>query len=101
VDALMSSKTKEKLDKKHEELTARVQAQMEKHQERIGHLVSQNSTIPVTISEVRVFQASKTRTGFLERICRPLLEKGKEPISLLEAREEIDKVATQMNKLGA
>jgi outer membrane protein insertion porin family len=48
-----------------------------------------------------VLQATHTRRGFLERIVKPLLSANRdEAFSLLEAREEIDKVGKTLDKLG-
>ena len=60
-----------------------------------------NNTLPVTVSEVRVLHAANTRRGFLEGIVKPLLRKdAEEPFTLLEAREQIDKVGRKLDKLG-
>ena len=64
--------------------------------------LEQNKTLPVTISEVRVLHATNTRRGFLQGIVKPLLRQdAEEPFTLLEAREQIDKVGRKLDKLGA
>jgi outer membrane protein insertion porin family len=55
----------------------------------------------VTISEVRILQATNTRRGFLQRIVKPLLSADRdEAFTLVEAREEIDRVGKTLDKLG-
>lgn len=63
--------------------------------------INNNDTLPVTISEVRILQAKNTRRGFLQRIVKPLLKADKEePFTLREAREEIAKIGSKLEKLG-
>ncbi|KAK7530401.1 outer membrane protein [Phyllosticta citribraziliensis] len=59
--------------RRHDQVNERVHAQAQKSHARQAELVSNNLTLPVTISSVRVLQAKHTRHGFLERVFSPLL----------------------------
>lgn len=116
-------KLKQKLDpkqaeKRDKELIERIHSQYARQQAREAAVVrtaskwyynsiyscaqiDSNHTLPVTINEVRVLQATHTRRGFLERIVKPLLSANRDDAyTLLEARQEIDKVGQRLDKLG-
>ncbi|KAI9754545.1 MAG: hypothetical protein M4579_004645 [Chaenotheca gracillima] len=77
----------------------RLFAQHEKQQRRLGDLIDTNSTLPVTISSVKVLGASHTRKGFLERVFKPLLSSNQQgPYTLAEALKEINTSADKLHK---
>ncbi|KAF1813049.1 mitochondrial outer membrane protein, partial [Eremomyces bilateralis CBS 781.70] len=76
--------------KKAEELNARLHSQYEKAQARQAEVIGSNTTLPVTISSVRVLNAQNTRKGFLHGVFRPFLEANKkEYYTLSDALEDI------------
>ncbi|KAF2396238.1 hypothetical protein EJ06DRAFT_534366 [Trichodelitschia bisporula] len=100
-DSLKKTAQASEQAKQDQELVSRLHAQYVNQQQREASILADNNTLPVTISEVRVLHASTTRRTFLERICKPLIKAdGDEPITLLEARQEIQRVATSLEKLG-
>ncbi|KAF2663384.1 outer membrane protein, OMP85 family [Microthyrium microscopicum] len=100
-DQLRQKSTQDELNKRTKEIQTRLMSHYEKQERRIGSTLDNNSTIPVTISEVRVLSAPKTRRGFLDRIVSPIISKDNaEPYTLVEARKAIDKVAARLSKLG-
>jgi outer membrane protein insertion porin family len=89
----------EELKRREQEANATMLAQYERHQQRIGSLVDSSSTLPVTISSVRVLHASHTRKGFLQRICSPLLSANRdEPYTLHEALRELSLVGEKLSR---
>ncbi|KAF2231605.1 hypothetical protein EV356DRAFT_569349 [Viridothelium virens] len=105
-DESIVEKLKQKVDtrdiqKREQEINARIHSQYEKQQERLGELIGSNSTLPVTISSVRVLGATHTRRGFLERIFNPILSINKsEPYTLNEAIAEIASSADKLDRFG-
>ncbi|TID25205.1 OMP85 family outer membrane protein [Venturia nashicola] len=99
-------KLKQKLDpkqaeKRDKELIERIHSQYARQQAREEAIINSNHTLPVTINEVRVLQATHTRRGFLEQIVNPLLSANRDDAyTLLEARQEIDKVGQKLEKFG-
>ncbi|KAF2731783.1 hypothetical protein EJ04DRAFT_442314 [Polyplosphaeria fusca] len=87
--------------KQEDELNARLHAQQHKAQERLAELVEDNTTLPVTISSVRVLNANRTRRSFLERVVDPLLSAHREePYTLAEAIREIGGATDKLNRFG-
>ncbi|KAF2198342.1 hypothetical protein GQ43DRAFT_474624 [Delitschia confertaspora ATCC 74209] len=87
--------------KQQEELNARLFKQHQRAQERLLELVDENTTLPVTISSVRILNANRTRRSFLERVVNPLLSaEGKEEYTLAEALKEISGAADKFNRFG-
>ncbi|ORY14319.1 surface antigen-domain-containing protein [Clohesyomyces aquaticus] len=87
--------------KEQQELDARLFAQQQKAQNRLVELVEDNTTLPVTISSVRILHANRTRRTFLERIVDPLLSSNRdEPYTLEEALKEIGGATDKLNRLG-
>ncbi|KAH0563148.1 hypothetical protein GP486_002286 [Trichoglossum hirsutum] len=77
----------------------RLQAQYEKAQKRLAEVIDSNSTLPVTVSSVKVLGASRTRKGFLERIFRPLLNTNQDgPYTLAEALREAQIAANKLQR---
>ena len=63
--------------------------------------IGANSTLPVTVSSVRVLQATNTRRGFLERVFKPLLRLHQdEPYTMDECLRDIAAVTAKLNKFG-
>lgn len=61
-----------------------------------------NSTLPVTISSVRILHANRTRRSFLEGVVNPLLSANRdESYTLEEALKEVGTAADKLNRFGA
>ncbi|KAI9661022.1 MAG: hypothetical protein M1821_009349 [Bathelium mastoideum] len=89
------------IQRREQEINARIHSQYEKQQSRLGELISSNSTLPVTISSVSVLGAPHTRRGFLERIFNPILSINKsQPYTLDEAIAEIGNTAGKLDRFG-
>ncbi|KAJ9654898.1 hypothetical protein H2201_008922 [Coniosporium apollinis] len=97
-------KLKQKLDpqeqaKRDQEANARIHAQYERAQARVAELIGANSTLPVTISSVRVLHATHTRRSFLERIFNPLLSANKDgPQTLQDVLQEVHTAADKLKR---
>ncbi|OCL01671.1 hypothetical protein AOQ84DRAFT_393492 [Glonium stellatum] len=86
-------------EKRQQDVNAKVHAQYQKAQERLVELVDDNSTLPVTISSIRVLHATHTRREFLERIFQPLLSVNRDgPYTLSEALSDVSTATNQLNK---
>ncbi|KAF2111863.1 surface antigen-domain-containing protein [Lophiotrema nucula] len=89
------------LRKQEDELNARLYAQQHKAQERLAELVGDNTTLPVTISSVRILNANRTRRGFLQGVVDPLLSANRdEPYTLAEALKEVHNATEKLNRFG-
>ncbi|KAF2473399.1 uncharacterized protein BDR25DRAFT_257829 [Lindgomyces ingoldianus] len=87
--------------KQQEELNARLFTQHKKAQERLVELIDENTSLPVSISSVRILHANRTRRTFLERIVDPLLSSNRnEPYTLAEALNEIGGATNKLNRFG-
>lgn len=63
--------------------------------------IDSNSTLPTTISSIRVLNANHTRKGFLERIFDPIVSANKErPYTLAEAIREVSIGADKLHRYG-
>ncbi|KAK0508796.1 hypothetical protein JMJ35_009072 [Cladonia borealis] len=90
-------KIQEEKDKLRNE---REHAQYEKARRRLGELIQDNSTLPTTISSIRVIGAPNTRKSFLERIFNPILSVNHDrPYTLAEAIREVSIGADKLNRL--
>lgn len=77
-------------------------AQFEKAQRRLGELIQDNSTLPTTISSIRILNAANTRRGFLNRIFNPIISANQDrPYTLAEAIREVSIGADKLHKLGS
>ncbi|MCJ1290337.1 hypothetical protein MMC34_001873 [Xylographa carneopallida] len=77
----------------------REQEYYEKAQRRFGDLVGTNSTLPCTISSIRILNANNTRKGFLANIFDPLLSANQDrPYTLAEAIREVSIGADKLHK---
>ncbi|KAF2457860.1 surface antigen-domain-containing protein [Lineolata rhizophorae] len=101
-DVFEKLKTKadiDELERREKEINARVHAQYEKSQQRVAELLGANSTLPVTISSIRVLHANNTRRTFLERIFEPLLGANKDrPYTLEGALKDVSAATDKLNK---
>ncbi|KAH7088305.1 surface antigen-domain-containing protein [Paraphoma chrysanthemicola] len=87
--------------RQQDELNARLHAQHNKSQERLVELIGDNTSLPVTISSVRILHANRTRRSFLERIVEPILSANRpEPYTLEEALKEVGDAADKLNRFG-
>ncbi|KAF2871846.1 surface antigen-domain-containing protein [Massariosphaeria phaeospora] len=87
--------------KQYDELDARLFAQQQKSQERVVELIDDNSTLPVTISSVRILNANRTRRGFLERVVNPILSANRsDQYTLQEALKEVGNATEKLNRFG-
>ncbi|KAK3064343.1 hypothetical protein LTS18_008060 [Coniosporium uncinatum] len=97
-------KLREKVDPKaqeqrQQEINASVHAHYEKSQRRVAEPIGDNSTLPVTISSIRVLQAKHTRRGFLEHLFKPILSSNNaEPYTFQSALAEIAQAADKLNR---
>jgi hypothetical protein len=63
--------------------------------------IGNNSTLPVTISSIRLIGAKNTRRHFLDRLFDPLISTNKDrPYTLVEALNEVGSVADKLRKFG-
>ncbi|OAL49422.1 hypothetical protein IQ07DRAFT_587998 [Pyrenochaeta sp. DS3sAY3a] len=87
--------------RQQDELNARLHTQHQKSQERLGELIGDNTSLPVTISSVRILNANRTRRDFLERVVNPLLSANREePYTLEEALKEVGEATGKLNRFG-
>lgn len=86
---------------KERDLQARIQTQNLKAQQRQAELLALNSTKPVTVSSVRVLNATHTRRAFLEKVFDPILSHNQDgPYTLQEALRNIGGAVEKLNKFG-
>ncbi|KAF1974765.1 hypothetical protein BU23DRAFT_531140 [Bimuria novae-zelandiae CBS 107.79] len=96
-------KLKSKTDHKQaeDELNARNFAQHRRSQERLAELIEDNTSLPVTISSVRILHANRTRRSFLERVVNPILSVNRaEEYTLEEALKEVHNATEKLNRFG-
>ena len=63
--------------------------------------VLDNSTLPTTISSIRVLGATNTRNGFLRRIFDPIIKKANENDSnLYDVLSDVSNGVNKLHKLG-
>ncbi|KAL8715148.1 MAG: hypothetical protein Q9220_001105 [cf. Caloplaca sp. 1 TL-2023] len=73
----------------------------EKQQNRLVELIETNTTLPCTISSVRVLGAVKTRPGFLKCIIDPILSANRDrPYTLSEALRETQFAVDKLRSHG-
>lgn len=96
-------KLKNKTDHKQEEddLNTRNFTQHQRSQERLAELIDDNTSLPVTISSVRILHANRTRRSFLEHVVNPILSANREEqFTLEEALKEVGKATDKLNRFG-
>ncbi|KAF1841912.1 uncharacterized protein K460DRAFT_409353 [Cucurbitaria berberidis CBS 394.84] len=87
--------------RQQDELNTRLNAQHHKSQERLVELIGDNTSLPVTISSVRILHANRTRRSFLERVVEPLLSANRdESYTLEEALKEVGNATDKLNRFG-
>ncbi|KAH9871803.1 hypothetical protein J1614_006060 [Plenodomus biglobosus] len=87
--------------RQQDELNARLHAQQQRSQERLVDLISDNTSLPVTISSVRILHANRTRRSFLERVVEPILSANRdEQYTLEEALKEVSLATDKLNRFG-
>jgi outer membrane protein insertion porin family len=63
--------------------------------------IGSNSTLPVTISSIRLIGGTHTRRSFLDRIFNPLLSANRDkPYTLGEALNEVSSAAEKLRRFG-
>lgn len=63
--------------------------------------VEDNTSLPVTISSVRILHANRTRRSFLEKVVNPILSANRsESYTLEEALKEVGTAADKLNRFG-
>jgi outer membrane protein insertion porin family len=63
--------------------------------------IGDNTSLPVTISSVRILHANRTRRSFLERVVNPILSANRdEPYTLEEALKEVGDATDKLNRFG-
>ncbi|KAH6616569.1 mitochondrial outer membrane protein-like protein [Boeremia exigua] len=89
------------LQRQQDELAARLSAQHHKSQERLAELVGDNTSLPVTISSVRVLHANRTRRGFLEKVVSPILSANRaDEYTLEDALREVGTATAKLDRFG-
>ncbi|KAI5815159.1 surface antigen-domain-containing protein [Pyronema omphalodes] len=79
----------------------RVRAQYEKAQKRLSELIDSNSTLPVTISDIRIHGIKKTREGFLQDVFKEALSAEKQAdYTLKTAMEALQKTTDKLHRFG-
>lgn len=64
--------------------------------------IQDNSTLPTTISSIRILNATNTRRSFLDRIFNPIISANQDrPLTLAEAIQEVSIGAGKLHKLGS
>ena len=64
--------------------------------------IQDNSTLPTTISSIRILNAKNTRRSFLDRIFKPIITANQDrPSTLAEAIQEVSIGAEKLHKLGS
>ncbi|MCJ1477200.1 hypothetical protein MMC13_005871 [Lambiella insularis] len=87
------------LEEKAKAAQEREREYFEKAQRRFGDLVGTNSTLPCTISSIRILNANNTRKGFLAKIFDPILSANQDrPYTLAEAIKEVSIGADKLHK---
>ncbi|KAL8921470.1 MAG: hypothetical protein Q9172_004009 [Xanthocarpia lactea] len=77
----------------------RERALYEKQQRRLSELIEANTTLPCTISSIRILGARNTRQGFLKRIVDPLLSANRDrPYTLSEALRETQYAVDKLHR---
>ncbi|PSN71842.1 mitochondrial outer membrane protein-like protein [Corynespora cassiicola Philippines] len=100
-DRLKNKTSPDDYKKQENELNARLFAQHQKSQERLAELIDDNTTLPVTISSVRILHANRTRRAFLERVVDPILSANREEsYTLQEALKEVGGAVDKLNRFG-
>ncbi|CZR66304.1 probable SAM50 Sorting and Assembly Machinery (SAM) complex subunit [Phialocephala subalpina] len=88
-----------KLEEKVKALAEREAAQSAKAAQRLGELIGSNSSLPVTISSIRLIGAEHTRRSFLDRIFNPILSANKDKAyTLQEALQEVGSAADKLRR---
>ncbi|KAG6995850.1 hypothetical protein G7Y79_00041g078020 [Physcia stellaris] len=86
-------------EEKLREAAARQHAVQVKEQRRLAELIDSNSSLPCTISSIRVLNAPHTRKTFLSRIFDPIITANKErPYTLAEAIREVSIGADKLHR---
>ncbi|TVY65522.1 SAM50-like protein [Lachnellula suecica] len=91
----------EKLDQRAKELREREEAQTQKAAQRLRELISSNSTLPVTISSIRLIGSGPqhTRRSFLDGLFAPILSANRgSSYKLSEALQEAGAVADKLRR---
>ncbi|KAI5782623.1 surface antigen-domain-containing protein [Geopyxis carbonaria] len=100
-DRLKSATDPAVISEREKAIQERVRIQVERAQRQLSELIDENSTLPVTISDIRVHGLKNTRHGFLERIVAPALTKNKQDnYTLKSAMEELQKTTDKLHRLG-
>jgi outer membrane protein insertion porin family len=67
----------------------------------ILYQIEDNTSLPVTISSVRILHANRTRRSFLERVVNPLLSANRgDAYTLEEALKEVGEATNKLNRFG-
>ncbi|XMA10223.1 hypothetical protein WAI453_003014 [Rhynchosporium graminicola] len=88
-----------KAEEKAKLVAEREAAQAAKAQQRLMELIGSNSSLPVTVSSIRVVGADYTRRSFLDTIFNPLLSANKDaPYTLGEALQEVGSAVDKLRQ---
>ncbi|KAJ5731061.1 SAM50-like protein [Penicillium malachiteum] len=98
-ERLQQRKDPKVLEEQQQAVNERMQAILQKAQNRLSELLDQNSTLPCTVSSVQFLHAPNTRRSFLEKIVNPLLSANRDrPYTLSEALREISATADKLGR---
>ncbi|KAL1953592.1 hypothetical protein VTO42DRAFT_2573 [Malbranchea cinnamomea] len=87
------------LEERQRAVNERINAIYQKAQERLGEIIDQNSTLPVTVSSVQVLNASHTRRPFLQKVLEPLVNFGQDrPTTLSELLREVSETTDKLHR---
>ncbi|TVY86488.1 SAM50-like protein, partial [Lachnellula willkommii] len=90
-----------RLEEKVKELREREEAHNAKAAQRLKDLIASNSTLPVTISSIRLIDqgSQHTRRSFLDRLFNPILSANRDaPYTLSEALQEAGSAADKLRR---
>ncbi|KAE8444562.1 hypothetical protein EG329_014486 [Mollisiaceae sp. DMI_Dod_QoI] len=98
-ESLRKQADPKKLQEKAKFLAEKEAAQSAKAAQRLGELIGSNSTLPVTISSIRVLGVEHTRRSFLDRIFDPILAVNRDKAyTLQEALQEVGSAADKLRR---
>ncbi|TGZ82266.1 hypothetical protein EX30DRAFT_358546 [Ascodesmis nigricans] len=101
LERLKRSAEPQVVDEQRKAIEGRVRAQYERAQQRLAELINENSTLPVTISDVRIHGLKNTRDGFLQRVFDPVLDKEKQAnYTLKTAMDELQRATSKLHQFG-
>ncbi|KAF8538691.1 surface antigen-domain-containing protein [Trichophaea hybrida] len=100
-DRLKSAINPAVISEREKAVQERVRAQYEKAQKRLEELIHENSTLPVTISDIRIHGIKNTREGFLKSVFADALSAEKQQgYTLKTAMEDLQRTTDKLHRFG-